>query len=306
MAISYAKRNNLTIIGVLILLSLIGFFWYRSEAKVLDKARGTNIELRRALEEDREVSDTYGLFKLERDSLEKKLEFASKKLIHAQEPTFSLSYINWLIENYGLNLDFDFYLMERKEGKRFTTLVYSLNGEGDYENFCLLIWYLTNNPILYNIRDANLRRSEKNPELLHFSLTLEGYSVSDAWEGAQDLSMISTRVDFASEFGYDIFANGRRRLVSKAKKPDAEAEAARRRAIENAGLINVQKASLVAIAGDRVYLRDKSSGKVVALNIGDRVRDGVLMAVDQKANRATFELRNGESRRLVYLNLEFN
>ena len=87
---TYAKRNNLTISGILVLLTIIGFFWYRSEVKALDELTAQTQQLESRLNEDLQVTDTFGQFQVERDSLEKKLVRSSKKLINAVEPTFSL------------------------------------------------------------------------------------------------------------------------------------------------------------------------------------------------------------------------
>lgn len=302
---SYATRNNLTISGILLLLIIIGFFWYRSEAKALDEVNLSNDQLQRQLQGDLEVSDTIGQFQVERDSLEQKLVGSSKKLINAKEPTFSLSYINWLIETYGINLDFDFFLNEKKPGKRYTTFVYTLNGEGDYQNFCSLIWYITHNPILYNIKNVNLKRSDKNPDLLNFTVMLEGYSMSEAWESGDDLAMISSRMNWNSEFGYNAFAS---RYLTKpvVEKPIVTKPVVKPVIPRPSGLIEVEKASLIAIANNKIYLRSKADGKVVSLKVGDRVDRGRLIRINQSMNQAEFEVATSIGTRIIYLKLEYN
>jgi Tfp pilus assembly protein PilO len=300
---SYSKRNNLTITGILLLLVIIGFFWYRSEAQALDEVHQENALLLQQLQGDLEVSDTFGQFKVERDSLEKKLVRSSKKLINAKEPTFSLSYINWLIENYGINLDFDFYLNEKKNGKRYKTFIYTLNGEGDYPNFCSLIWYITKNPILYNIKNVNLKRSDSNPDLLNFTVMLEGYSVSEAWESGDDLAMVSSRLNWYSEFGHNAFASG---YFTRPEPKPVAVKPAKPRIPRPSGLIDVEKASLIAIANDKIYLRSKASGKVVSLKVGGRVDRGRLMRINQSMNQAEFEVKTSIGTRMIYLKLEYN
>lgn len=57
-----------------------------------------------------------------------------KKLLNAEEPAFSLSYINWLIQVHNLDLDFDFYLNDKNPQAEFTAFSYTLNGEGKYRD----------------------------------------------------------------------------------------------------------------------------------------------------------------------------
>lgn len=300
---TYAKRNNLTISGILVLLTIIGFFWYRSEVKALDELTAQTQQLESRLNEDLQVTDTFGQFQVERDSLEKKLVRSSKKLINAVEPTFSLSYINWLIENYDINLDFDFFLNEKKKGENYQTFVYTLNGEGDYPNFCSLIWYITHNPILYNIKNVTLKRSDKDPNLLNFTVMLEGYSMSEAWESGDDLAMVATHLNWYSEFGYNAFS-GR----YQAEPKPTTAPVARNKPVERkpSGLLDVEKASLIAIANNKVYLRSKSDGKVVSLKVGDRVDGGTLQRINHSMNQAEFEVTSSFGTRTVYLKLEYN
>jgi len=300
---TYAKRNNLTIVGILFVLVIVGFVWYRSEAKALDRVLKEKNELDRQLQEDIETSDTFGQFQVARDSLEQKLVHSSKKLINAKEPTFSLSYINWLIETYNIELDFDFQLNQKKTGKRYTTFVYTLNGEGDYYNFSSLIWYITHNPILYNIRNVDLRRSDNDPDLLHFTVMFEGYSLSEAWESGDDLAMISSRINWNSEFRYDAFSGSR--PVRPTPKKEAK-RMARPPKLSSSGLIDVEKASLIAIANHKIYLRAKGSGKVVSLKVGDRVRGGQLARINQTMNQAEFRVSTTTGSRMVYLRLEYN
>ncbi|MFQ5629965.1 MAG: type 4a pilus biogenesis protein PilO [bacterium] len=300
---TYAKRNNLTIAGILIVLVIVAFVWYRSEAKALDRVLRENNELNRQLQDDIQVSDTFGEFQVMRDSLEQKLVHSSKKLINAKEPTFSLSYINWLIETYNIELDFDFQLNQKRTGKRYTTFVYTLNGEGDYHNFSSLIWYITHNPILYNIRNVNLKRSDSKPDLLHFTVMFEGYSLSEAWESGDDLAMVSTKINWDSEFGYDAFSGGRPappRPKREAKKKVSPAK------LQSSSLIDVETASLIAIANNKIYLRAKSTGKVVSLKVGDRVRNGQLARINQSLNQAAFRVSTPIGSRMVYLKLEYN
>lgn len=311
----YAKRNSLTILAVLLLLSTVGFFWYRSEAQELQRVSQKNQQLTQQLRGALEVSGTLKQIINERDSLQVRWEKAPKKILNTEEPAFSLSYINWLIREHGLDLDFDFYLNDKKTNNEYTAFSYTLNGEGDYRNICSLVWYMTQNPLLYHIKNVTFRRSDNDPERINFIVMFEGYSMKKEWEVSREFALASTTFNWDAEFGRDAF----RSLIPLAavKDPDSgpvakPAAAAAAKPVEppkpkeQPGLLDVETATLLAITNDRAYLR-ASNGKVITLKVGDAVRRGRLARVDPQHNQVEFtiETENGSSR-LLQLNIEYN
>jgi Tfp pilus assembly protein PilO len=300
----YSKRNSLTILAVLVLLTSVGFFWYRQEAKALDEVARKNQQLTAQLRGALEVAETLSSVNTEYDSLGAKWQNAPKKLLNTEEPAFSLSYINWLIRVHNLDIDFDFYLNDRKARNELTAFSYTLNGEGDYRNISSLLWYITHNPILYQIKSVNFKRSEKDPDLLNFVIMFEGYSMNKSWEVGNEVSMVASDFNWEAEFAHDAFAS----LLAKAPEPKFVATAAppKPKPEEPPNLIDVERASLMAITNEKAYLRAKD-GRVVALRVGERVRHGSLTRLDQQRNQAEFQLESeaGDSR-LVRLNIEYN
>lgn len=299
----YAKRNSLTILAILVLITTSGYFWYRSEAKDLERSTAKNKQLTVQLRGALEVVETLASVTGERDSLQTKWQNSPKKLLNAEEPAFSLAYINWLISEHQLDLDFDFYLNEKKARKEFTAFSYTLSGEGDYRNICALIWHMTRSPLLYQIKSVSYRRSEKEARLLNFSIMFEGYSMNKDWEVNSELTMISQRLDWEAEFGYDAFASLRpivepvvveRAVAAPPPKPK-----------EPPGLVDVENATLVGISSEKVYVRARD-GKVVTLRVGDQVRRGRMARIDQPQNLAEFLLETEFGTRLVQLKLEYN
>ncbi|MCI0692762.1 hypothetical protein L0337_12260 [candidate division KSB1 bacterium] len=300
----YSKRNSLTILLLLLLLSGAGFFWYRSEARELSRVMAKNVQLNTQLRGALEVAQTLAAVEADYDSTFLKWKQAPKKLLSTQEPAFSLSYINWLINVHNLDLDFDFFLNDRKVQNEFTVFTYTLNGEGDYHNICSLIWYITRNPILYQIRSVNFKRSGDDSQMLNFVITFEGYSMTESWEVGSEVSLASLQFDWETEFAFDAFKG----LLAPVKPVSAPAPAAppRRRREEAPGLLDVEKASLVAITNDKAYLRGRD-GKIFVLAAGDRVRGGALARVEQRLNQVEFRLEaeSGDSR-IVQLKIEYN
>jgi len=308
----YAKRNSITILAFLLLLSGVGFFWYRSEAKELARISSKNKELNLQLRGALEIAETLAKATNESNALFGKWEKSPKKILNTEEPAFSLSYINWLIRMQGLDLDFDFYLNDKKAQREYTVFSYTLNGEGDYRNICALVWHMTTNPLLYRLKNVTLRRNAEDSERVNFVVMFEGYSMNKDWEVGSELAMSSQPFNWSTQFGHDAFAS----LIPYERKTDSRAEEAPRPAIatpvtppkpkEPPGLFDTEGATLLAITNEKAYLRARD-GKVVPLKVGDQVRRGRLTRVDPRNNQVEFTLETeGGSSRLIQLNIEYN
>ncbi|MGH7597231.1 MAG: hypothetical protein ACREOI_12820 [bacterium] len=305
----YAKRNSLTILAFLLLLSGVGFFWYRSEAKDLERVSGKNKELTTQLRGALEVAETLANVTAERDSLQRLWEESPKKILNTEEPAFSLSYINWLIRTHNLALDFDFYLNDKKNKTEYTVFTYTLSGEGDYRNFCALVWHMTRNPLLYHIKSVTMRRSDNDPKLVSFNVTFEGYSMNKDWEVKQEVAMASTSFNWEAEFRHDSFESLFPPVIEVKPEPKAAPKPvveAPFKPKEPPGLLDVETATLLAITKDKAYLRAKD-GKVVPLKVGDQVRRGRLARLEPSRNQAEFQLENESgSSRIFQLTIEYN
>jgi Tfp pilus assembly protein PilO len=305
----YAKRNSLTILAFLLLLPGVGFFWYRSEAKDLQRVSGRNKELTMQLRGALEVAETLANVTAERDSLQRLWEKSPKKILNTEEPAFSLSYINWLIRTHNLTLDFDFYLNDKKAKDEYTVFTYTLSGEGDYRNFCALVWHITRNPLLYHIKSVTLRRSDNDPKLISFNIQFEGYSMNKDWEVKREVAMAATSFNWEAEFRHDSFESLFPPIIEfkpepkVAPKPVVEAPPKPK---EPPGLLDVETATLLAITKDKAYLRAKD-GKVVPLKVGDQVRRGRLARLEPSRNQAEFQLETESgSSRIFQLTIEYN
>ncbi|MDZ7290176.1 MAG: hypothetical protein ONB44_01995 [candidate division KSB1 bacterium] len=305
----YARRNTLTILILLVLLTAMGFLWYRREARELDRVSGKNKQLTMQLRGALEVAETLAKVTAERDSLQVKWQRAPKKILNTQEPAFSLSYINWLIQVHQLDLDFDFYLNEKKTRNEYTVFSYTINGEGSYRNICSLIWYMTHNPLIYQIKSVNFKRSDNDPKLVNFVIMFEGYSMTKEWAVSSEVAMTSPAFNWETEFSWDAFA-ALLPTVAEAKPVAAvttsAAPVAPPKPKEPPGLIDAESSTLLAITNDRAYLRARD-GKVVPLRIGDPVRRGRLTRLNPQRNDVEFELETESgSTRVLRLQIEYN
>ena len=293
---TYAQRNNLTMLVLLILLMGISLFWYRSEKQTLQKVKVKYAELKARLDGDIEVTHTYKLFTSQRDSLMALMEQFPKKLIFEREPAFSLRYINWLIKNNRLDIDFDFFLSSKKANKSFTTYTYTLTGESDYPNFCSLVWLLTEYPILYQIKNVTLKRSNSTSDQLQFTMVLQSYAMNGGGSQQSPFKARLASLRWVQEFSHNAFKVV---LPPKPKpiQPRPKPVVRRVEPPEPPGLLDVTRSRLIAIAADQIYVKDQN-GEMKALRVGDRVKRGFLIQIDPLNNRAYFRLRtpNGGSR----------
>ncbi|MDZ7268164.1 MAG: hypothetical protein ONB48_09300 [candidate division KSB1 bacterium] len=302
----YARRNSLTLLLLLLVIGGFGFFWQRREAQALAALNQKAQELRQRFSGEMEVAQTLNLAMATRDSLQRLWQNSAKKLIAAEEPAFSLSYINWLIQVHNLNIDFDFYLNEKKPAAEYTAFSYTLNGEGPYRDIFALLWYMTHNPLLYQIKSVNFGRSEQEPRLLRFNLMFEGYSMNKDWEIGSELTLASPQLDWNTEFAFDAF-NSLVPLSAKARTVVTEAVSAPAPvpADEAPELLDVERATLLAITNNKAYLRG-ADGKIFPLVVGDAVRRGRLTQIDIGRNQVEFEVRSETGMRTLRLNIEYN
>ncbi len=298
---SYAQRNNLTLLLILTIMLSGGFFWVRSQKSVLRKLRARTVQLKKRLEGDLEVSYHFTSFAGKRDSLQSVFENYPKKLVFDKEPAFSLRYINWLVKSHNLNIDFDFFLSSKTDKKHFMVYTYTLNGESDYPNFFSLVWNLVHYPILYQIKTVKLQRGGEE-SVLKFNIVLESYSMKKKFfdEPPYQPRLIST-TSWRSDFKHDAFAVGLKKdvprpapkLIRKPVEPP-----------EPPGLPDVTKSKLIALTQSQIYIRDQN-GQLKSLRVGDRVHRGQLVRIDPMTNQALFRVRFGSTSRIVTLKLQY-
>jgi hypothetical protein len=284
----YETRNSLTIAVLVVLVGTVGFFWHGREATKLETLQAKYVKLQEDLKMAREAAKRLPSIEEQHAAIGQMWQQAPKKILSVDEPSFSLYYLNWLVAAYDIPIDFDFVLNKRTDQGSFTVYSYSLQGEGTYRDVYRFIWYLTNNPVLYQIRALEMRRAGSNSDRLGFSLDLEGYSINSKW-AVDPITTSSFKSQLVSEQVtevYDAFQAPRSVRV----RPRRQRQPARPTLPPRpANLVDVEKAKLQAVTSGTVYLRDER-GKLVTLSVGDRVYLGRLTRVDLTNNEAEFQL----------------
>lgn len=292
----FAIRNSLTLAILWILLFLSGIFWYiKKTGKLVKVAKEQNISSNQLKTSQIQIKRLTEIEK-KHDELRAQWLNLPKKIISADEPSFSLSYINWIMSKNNLNIDFDFVLNATKELGNYTKFVYTITGEGTYNDIYKLIWYLTYEPILYEINTINLRRTKEDSGLLKFSIKLQGFTVDSQLEISDEFTDLRATNQSIIRMQNDIFSPlvkpkpviVKAQKIGKPKLPP-----------KLPGQINVEKATLKAVTRNSIYITEGKSG-LVELKVGDPVYLGRLVRINQKTNVAEFVISKfGKTQRIV-------
>ena len=224
-----------------------------------------------------------------------------KKLISANEPSFSLYYLNWLINNYDINLDFDFILNTLNNEGEITTFRFTLHGDGPYRDIYRLIMLLTENPLLYKVETFHFKHNKEDPNLLNFSLQICGFSLPKEWNIESDFSLDNIKPVSTSDFFHDAFkpiyvrrepSKSTNMFSKKVEKQSAP------KPVDD-GLVDIEKASLQAVANGQVYLKD-AKGELITLKEGDKVHLGRLWKINQKKSEIEFTIdKDGVAKKIT-------
>lgn len=302
----YAKRNSITIALLLLLLAIGGFLWSNKETKTIDKLQTKNKELTAKLDGSLEIIEALSIVETKFQQLKQNWDQSAKKIIGADEPSFSLYYLTWIMSNYDIPLDFDFVLDNITEGGDMLKFSFTLSGIGSYHDVFRLIFYLTENPLLYRIDNFYLRQNEKNPESLDFKIQIQGFALTEKNNTAQEFMLESLQP--IAESG--LFHNAFQPLRSR-NKPEPPPDYKIRDNMPKVnvqpkldGLLDIERTSLQAVANGRIYLKDKN-GKLVSMKVGDKVRMGNVHNINQNKSEVEFMLNKDGVQETVILGLGY-
>ena len=300
----YAKRNSITI-GILCLILIgVGVFWYTHENKKLKLLKVTNSDLQKQLDGSLEIIKALEAVESQHRILQERWSQAPKQIIAAEEPSFSLYYLNWMVNNYKIPVEFDFELKNTSSNGDILTFSFLLSGEGSYQDLYRLIWYINENPILYQIESFDLSHSSDS-NLLKFSMLIKGFSLVNKLDSGVEFDFANVKPVVQTYRFHDsfkplyqirqpkrsgnIFRPGRPRITPKAIDPS---------------LIDIERSTLQAVANGVAYVKD-NRGKLATLKVGDKVRFGSLVSINQKTSEVKFSLNQKGSIKTVILGLGY-
>ncbi|MFQ5640719.1 MAG: hypothetical protein ACE5IR_22290 [bacterium] len=280
----FSKKNSFILILIWIVLVAAGSFWYLSDARGLEAAHVEETMQRELLlksqNEIKRMKDVENIH----EQLNSSWLSAPKLIVSADEPSFTLSYINWIMSFKNLIIDFDFVLNDKHRTGDYIKFTYTLNGEGRYHDIYKLIWYLTYEPILYKINLLRLRKAASDPDLLKFTMKIQGWTVADESQLNDEFPAFESRTELLASTVTDIFEPRvkPRPVVAKQAKPKKPTLPAKK-----PGEIDVEKATIKAITNNSVFIKEGKSS-LVELKLGASVYLGKLIDIDHKSNEAVF------------------
>ncbi len=289
----FARRNSLTLAVVWIIFLSVGSFWYFRDANRLLGALSEQAETRETLKRSRTEIGRLTVVETAHDTLNSQWQKAPKRIISADEPSFTLAYLNWILTANKLNIYYDFVLNSKNESQNVIKFTYTLTGEGSYDDINRLIWHLTYEPILYQIQSLNLRVGAEEG-FRRFTMTLEGYSVKGQASVDENFSESAGGVALGYKRQGDIFRAIAGKRVARSKTREVNALPKKK-----PGEIDISKASLKAVTPNAVFISE-AGGPLKQVRVGDRVYLGNLVAINQQKNQAEFMIsKRGRAERVI-------
>ena len=288
----YARRNSITIGIVWIILLVIGVFWHSKENKKTKQLKVTQKELSQQLDGSLEIIKTLEGVQNQYRILKEKWDFSPKQIIAAEEPSFSLEYLNWLVNHHNFALEFDFVLKNVTDNGDMVTFSFLLSGEGSYHDLFRLIWFLTENPLLYQIESFSVNQGRDDRNQIDFKMEIKGFSLKQKLVGQQEFSFDAMKPLAQNIMFHDAFKPANRPAPSRqpANMFRRETPKVKPKSVDK-GLVDIETATLQAVANGRVYIKDKRN-KLITLKVGDKVRSGSLIKINQKKIEVEFVLGN--------------
>ena len=299
----YAKRNSITIGILWILLLTVGIFWHTKENKKIKQLKVKQKELSQQLDGSLEIARALEGIGQEYRIIKERWDLSPKRIIAATEPSFSLDYLNWLVGQHNLALEFDFELKTIIDNGDIVTFSFILTGEGSYHDLFRLIWYFTENPLLYQIESFSINQGENDKNLIDFKTEIKGFTLSQKLATQQDFSFDSMKPLAETIMFHDAFKPLTRFEPSRQMTNMFQRETVTPKPVDK-GLVDIEMATLQAVANGRVYITDKNN-KLLTLKVGDQVQAGALTQINQKQSEVEFILEKQGVNRTVILGLGY-
>ncbi|UCE06238.1 MAG: hypothetical protein JSW07_22105 [bacterium] len=289
----------------MLVLLIIGVYWFNKENKKIKALKIRNTELRQKLDGSIEIMKALEAVESEYRTLKEQWSHAPKQIVAVDEPSFSLYYLNWLVNNYRVPIEFDFELRDISKNNDLLTFLFLLAGEGSYQELYRFIWFITENPLLYQIESFSIGQSNNPTNLIGFTMLIRGFSSTQSWESGQDFSFTLMKPVVENMQFHDVF-----KPLRQFQKPTRQTNIFRRDVPKikqikiDPALVDIETAALQAVANERAYIKDRN-GKLLTLKSGEKVRFGRLTRINQKRSEVEFVLNKNGVTKTVILGLGY-
>jgi Tfp pilus assembly protein PilO len=288
--VSYALRNSLILIGLLVVVLAVGFYWVgvRQVAQV-EALTATQEQVQGQLNDIHSVISIYDTTQAQLNSLKARSQARNQIVPPADTPAQTLAYLHELLALPGASVKFDFLYKGREDAAEYSMNQYALEGEGRFENLYAFTWHLEHGRRFYGVDHieveyVELEAEETGQNWVDFKLVFRSYFEPQSQVEELSPSKGTLRPDV-------LVRNPFRPLITQTIPPNL------------LGLFEVSGARLGGVTHDLAYLID-SRGQTYLLREGDRVYLGRLSKIDIVHNRVEFRLNLGGISERVVLEAE--
>jgi len=277
--VSNALRSTIAI-GViwLVLLLVGGWYVYYSQTDELDAVRKENKEALEAYDEMQAKVDSRGEVRATLARLTDQWYQRKKIIPVADDARTSYNYFNWISQQSGPMLMFDFMMLSEAPDESPPSRTYRLRGEDTFENLFDFIYYLEHEPLLYkieqiNIDGASIGKNDDGDVLgVRFDMQVTVYyGTSSSLDQSFSPRVVQTTPKQIDPF-YPLILNNLPKNTQ--------------------GLVLVDESKLQALTEDTAFIIDQKK-KLVTLHVGDEVFLGYLTKIDVQDNECVFTLNLG-------------
>ena len=276
---SNALRSTIAI-GVIWLVVLLvgGWYVYHKQADDLEALREENKEALGAFDEMQAKVDSRQEVRATLARLTDQWYERKKVIPTTDDARTSFNYINWLSQQSGSTLMYDFIVLSEDPEESPPSRVYQLRGEDTYENLFNFVYYLENHPLLYTIEQFAIdsavigENEEGDVRGVRFDMRVKVYyGTSSSLSQSYSPRVVGTPPRLIDPF-YPLVLD---------KLPQNVRD-----------LVLVDESKLQALTSDTVFIIDQK-GKLVSLHVGDEVFLGYLTKIDVQNNECVFTLNLG-------------
>ncbi len=289
---SYALRNSLVLVVLLIVAWSVGGYWIRvrQSARIEVLARREK-DLKSELDNINSVLAIYDTTRMALDRLKARWQ-ARRQVVPASDgASQTLAYLNGLSKLKNAAVSFNFQYEGRKDEANYSTHQYALEGDGRFRNLYTFLWQLEHGRRFYTVDHLSISRedpaaSSGRGNRLSFRMVFRSFFEP---ESRVEEAPLSTELLAPDRLAGDPF----RPLITKSIARNRE------------GLFEADGSRLRGLAGDKAYLVDRE-GRMHLLKQGDRVHLGRLSKIDVERKRVEFTLNEGGILRRHTLRMEIN
>lgn len=284
---SYALRNTIILLVVLSLLCGSGWAYFKFVQETQIEQLTTSLDRKtRDYNNKRQIADGLPLLQQQFDEAQQFINNFDKTLFKNNNPDNVFKFLSDI--NIGSDrIQFNFVFADSSVQNQYGIINSNITGEGDFNSVYNFINRIENSQPVQKIENIVLTPIGQvgSYNRVSFSFTLRSY---------YDRVKMFTNAESASPFIA-------RRIVSSERNPffplirDVEPNLD--------GLVNAEASRLVGISGNSIFLINQE-GRMINLNLNDRVYLGYLESINIQQGRATFRLNKGGIIEVVTLEVQ--